>query len=181
MSKEIELKFKINEEIKRKIIEDLEKVTVKQKESHLVDTYYVPYFKDFEVNGVTMECVRIRENEKGNTLCYKKIHYEANPVFCDEYETKVDDKEQMEKFLFAIGFSVQMVIDKTRLTYKLNGLEFDFDSVKNLGELMEVELINNHLNVDEIYNFVKKYGLTKEDVTYEGIQILMKKTMENNK
>lgn len=179
VGKEIELKFKINEEIKKTIIKDLEGYAKKKGESHLVDTYYTPYFKEYEIDGVTQECVRIRENEKGNILCYKKIHYEANPIYCDEYETKVENKDQMEKFLFALGFSVQMVIDKTRVTYKLDNFEFDFDSVKNLGELMEVELTEGD-NVDEIYNFVKKYGLTQNDVTHEGIQVLMKKAMNKN-
>ena len=42
---------------------------------------------------------------------------------------------------------------------------------------MEVELKDDSSNVESIYEFVSKYGLTEKDVTYEGIQILMKKTM----
>ncbi len=42
----------------------------------------------------------------------------------------------MENTLFALGFNVEMVIDKTRETYLVNNLELDFDSVKNLGELL---------------------------------------------
>ena len=181
MAKEIEKKFIINNEIKSQIVSDLEKTAVKKGESHLVDTYYIPYFKDFEKDGKTMECVRIREDSNGNVLCYKKIHYEATPIYCDEYEIKVDNTDQMEKFLFALGFSVQMVIDKTRVGYELNDLEIDFDSVKNLGELMEVELEDNEKGEEAIYDFVKKYGLTEKNVTYEGIQKLMKKAMENKK
>ena len=142
-----------------------------------IDTYYIPDFREFEINGETMECVRIREENNNSTLAYKKIHREANPVYCDEYETRVDNKEQMEKILFALGFKVQMVIDKTRESYKINELEFDFDSVKNLGELMEVELKNDSNDVSVIYEFVSKYGLSKKDVTYEGIQVLMKKAL----
>ncbi len=82
----------------------------------------------------------------------------------------------MENTLFALGFNVEMVIDKTRETYLVNNLELDFDSVKNLGELLEIELKDNSSDINEIYNFVKKYELSKKDVTYEGIQNLM----ENN-
>ena len=82
----------------------------------------------------------------------------------------------MENTLFALGFNVEMVIDKTRETYLVNNLELDFDSVKNLGELLEIELKDNSSDINEIYNFVKKYALSKKDVTYEGIQNLM----ENN-
>ncbi len=82
----------------------------------------------------------------------------------------------MENTLFALGFNVKMLIDKTRETYLVNNLELDFDSVKNLGELLEIELKDNSSDINEIYNFVKKYELSKKDVTYEGIQNLM----ENN-
>lgn len=177
--REIEVKFIINQEIRDKIIEYLsDKATVISK-SHLIDTYYIPSFKDFEIDGVTIECVRIRENHKGAVLCYKKIHLEADPVYCDEFETLVENKEQMEKILFALGFSVQMVIDKSRISYSMNDFEFDFDSVKNLGELLEIELNDSNKTIEDIYSFVKQFGLTKKNSTTEGIQNLMKKTLKD--
>jgi predicted adenylyl cyclase CyaB len=176
-NKEIELKFNIKKETREIIIRDLKTQTTLSSSLRQVDTYYIPYFSEFEINGETMECVRIREENGVNTLAYKKIHREANPIYCDEYETTVESKEQLEKILFPLGFTVQMVIDKTRESYKLGEFEFDFDSVKNMGELMEVELKSDESSVDAIYEFVSKYGLTKDDVTYEGIQVLMKKAM----
>ncbi len=173
--KEIELKFVINKDIKEKMISDLQSISTSINENRLVDTYYIPNFKNFEINGETLECVRIRELNDVNILTYKKIHRECNPVYCDEYETKILNKEQMEKILFALGFSIQMVIDKIRTSCSTNNFEFDFDSVKNLGELLEVELKNELGDVEDIYKFVAKYGLTKKDVTYEGIQNMMKK------
>ena len=83
-NKEIELKFKISEQIYSSLIKDLESNATKISENRLIDTYYIPDFKEFEINGVTQECVRIRESNNKNVLCYKKIHYEANPVYCDE-------------------------------------------------------------------------------------------------
>lgn len=172
--KEIELKFIINADIKNKIINDLQKCAKKIGEEHVVDTYYIPTFKSFEKDGETMECVRIREEKDKTILGYKKIHRECDPVYCDEYETKVDSKTQAEKILFAIDFKVQMVIDKVRTTFEYSSLQFDFDSVKNFGELLEVELLDNNDDVNKIYEFVKPYGLSKKDVTYKGIQKLLK-------
>ncbi|MBQ3158182.1 MAG: class IV adenylate cyclase [Clostridia bacterium] len=174
--KEIELKFVINEKIKDAVIKDLKDAKY-LGETHQVDTYYIPDFRDFEKDGETVECVRIREDKNGVVLCYKKIHREANPVYCDEYETKIEDKDEMEKILFAFGFTVQMIVDKTRNSYALNNLRFDFDSVKSLGELMEVELKGDDVSVDDVYMYVKKYGLSKENVTYDGIQKQMKEVM----
>ena len=175
--KEIELKFVIDTKTRKKIVTDLVSFAQDLGRSRMIDTYYIPAFRDFEINGVTNECVRIREDKSGVTLCYKHIHRDCMPVYCDEFETKIDSKEQMEKILFALGFSVQMIIDKTRSSYQLGHFQFDFDSVKNLGEFMEVELKSETAGVDEIYDFVSKYKLSSKDVTYDGIQTLMRRTM----
>ncbi len=173
-NKEIELKFIIDRE-KRKIIEaNLKAKANFEGEKRQIDTYYIPDFRSFELNGETMECVRIRESNGKAVLCYKKIHREANPVYCDEYELEVSSKEKMEKILFALGFSVQMVIDKIRKTYSFGNYEFDFDTVNEKLELFEVELKDNNASVEMVLDFVSKYGLTKEDVTYRGIQLLVK-------
>lgn len=178
--KEVELKFVINVDLKKQVVADLSTAKF-LGENHQIDTYYIPSFKDFELNGETMECLRIREDSKGIILCYKKIHREANPVYCDEYETKIEDKKEMENILFALGFSVQMVIDKTRVSYLLGSLRFDFDSVKGLGELLEVELKGEDVSVEDILGFVKKYGLSQKDVTYDGIQKQMKEAINKVK
>ena len=178
--KEIELKFLIDNKTKQNIIADLEKTAQKGKTKRQIDTYYIPNFAEFEKDGETMECLRIREQNEKSVLCYKKIHREANPIYCDEYETEISSKDQMEKVLFALGFEIQMVIDKERVSYRLGDFHFDFDSVKNLGELMEVEIdssANENVSVDDIYSFVAKYNLTSKDVTYDGIQKLMKVAM----
>lgn len=173
-NKEIELKFIIDSQ-KRKLIEaDLNAGAKFESEKKQVDTYYIPDFRSFEINGETEECVRIRETKDKTVLCYKHIHREANPVYCDEYETEISSKEEMEKILFALGFSVQMVIDKIRKTYSFDNYEFDFDTVNEKIELFEVELKDNNADVNTILEFVSKYGLTKEDVTYRGIQLLVK-------
>jgi predicted adenylyl cyclase CyaB len=177
--KEIELKFRIAKQQKQAILQHIESITTFKGSEHMVDTYYIPNFKDFEIDGKTIECVRIREVNGTAVICYKHIHYEANPIYCDEFETKLDNKEQMEKILFALGFSVQMVIDKTRVSYFNDKFEFDFDTVENLGELMEIELKDNKGSINDIYELVRPFGLDKTNVTYEGIQLMLKKALQN--
>ncbi len=173
-NREVELKFVISVEQKELILKELEKCAKFESEKRQIDTYYIPNFKSFEENGETKECLRIRESNGKNVLCYKNIHREAAPVYCDEYELEIASKEEMEKILFAIGFSVQMKIDKIRKTFSLNNFEFALDQVNEKLELLEVELKDEDSSVEDILSFVKKFGLTKQDVSYRGIQLLVK-------
>ncbi|MBO7218862.1 MAG: class IV adenylate cyclase [Clostridia bacterium] len=174
--KEVELKFQINNNTKDAILEFLKTNGTALQSFRMIDTYYIPNFREFEINGETHECVRIREKNDKAILCYKKIHREANPIYCDEYELIVSSKADMEKILFALGFTIQMVIDKTRTSYSYQDFRFDFDDVVGLDPIMEIELTKaEDMDISKIYNFVEKYGLGKDDVTYEGIQVMMKK------
>lgn len=174
-NKEIELKFVISKEKRNEILNDVSTFAEFVNEKHQIDTYYIPNFKSFEIGGETKECLRIREVGEKTVLCYKNIHRDANPVYCDEFETKVESKTETEKILFALGFSVQMMIDKIRKAYSYQNFEIDFDSVNDKIEFLEVELKDNNASVETILNFVSKYGLTKEDVTHEGIQKIVQR------
>lgn len=173
-NKEVEFKFQITTKQKENIQKELNSVAEYLGKTRQIDTYYIPKFKQFEINGQTMECLRIREVDDTKTLGYKKIHREANPIYCDEYELKIEDKTSMEKILFSLGFEVQMVIDKTRESYNFNKLEFDFDTVEGLGELLEVELKDTNENPEIIFEILKPYGLTRDNITYKGIQVMLK-------
>lgn len=175
---ELEYKFLISDNQKNKILDYLKENGEFVSSSHQKDVYYIPKFRDFEINGETAECVRVRTTDKGSVLCYKKIHRESNPIYCDEYETKIEDAESLEKIMLAIDFEIQMTIDKTRETFKIADYEFDFDSVKDLGELLEVEFKGSDPSkFDEVFEILSKYSISKSDVNYDGIQMLMKKKL----
>ena len=173
-NREIELKFVITPNQRNLILKELETEARFEGEKRQVDTYYIPNFKSFEENGETKECLRIRESGEKIIMCYKNIHRNVIPVYCDEYELEISSKDDMEKILFALGFSVQMVIDKFRKTYSFGKFEIDLDTVNGKLELLEVELTDNNASTEQILDFVKKYGLTKEDITYRGIQLIVK-------
>ena len=181
MSKELEYKFLISETQKSKILEFL-KINAKYLGEFLQkDTYFVSKFRDYEIDGETMECLRIRTTKTGSVLCYKKIHREANPIYCDEYETKIEDAENLAKILLATEFIEQMVIEKTRQSFLFGDCEFDFDSVKNLGEFVEIEFKGkDESKFDEIFLTLSQFGIFKENANYDGIQKLMKQKLGLN-
>ena len=175
---EYEYKFLISEKQRNAIIDFLNTNGEFISSSYQKDVYYIPKFRDFEINGETVECLRVRTTDKGSVLCYKKIHREANPIYCDEYETKIDLPEEFEKIIFAINFQVQMTIEKTRNSFRFKDCQFDFDSVENLGEILEIEFKGTDISkFDDIFENLKSFEIFKDNANYEGIQMLMKKKL----
>ncbi len=171
--KEIERRFKITQEQKENILNFVKSQATFKEECSQFDVYYEPSFKEWEKDGKTMEALRIRTVDGISTMNYKYIHREINPIYCDEFESVIADAEQMEKILFAIGFHRLIEIDKTRQTYAYGDFQFDIESVVGLGDFLEVELKCEDSEVNKIFDLLKPFGLTENDVTFDGIIKLM--------
>jgi len=58
---------------------------------------------------------------------------------CDEYETAVADREQMDQAILAMGLCPTVRIAKVRRTAALDGLVLCVDEVEGLGTFLELE------------------------------------------
>ncbi len=89
-----------------------------------------------------------------------------------EYETKVENGQEMLNILKGIGFTDEVVVDKTRRSFKHKNFEIEIDEVKDLGIFVEVELKEHDDDFDEgikqIYTFVKSIGITKFKIQNRG-------------
>ena len=172
-NKEIERRFKITQEQKQELLSFVKSNAKYLGEVRQFDIYYEPSFKEWEVDGKTIEALRIRTIGEKSTINYKYIHREASPIYHDEYESEVSDAKQIENILFALGFHRLIEIDKTRQTYMLGDCEFDFESVARLGDFLEIELKGENCDVKRIFDMVEPFGLAEKDVTFDGIIKLM--------
>jgi adenylate cyclase class 2 len=105
-----------------------------------VDTYYDAPHRDF---GETDEALRIRREtaDGGSTtrVTYKGPLVEAASKSRREVETGVDDADDFDDILDALGFSPAAVVEKERERYVLDGYTVTLDTVDGLGEFVEVE------------------------------------------
>ena len=67
---------------------------------------------------------------------------------CDEYETSLGDMEQLRKILLALNFKSIVTVDKVRNTWTYQDYEIAIDSVKNLGDYVEIEYIGKEKQSD---------------------------------
>ena len=144
-STEIEIKTSLSKKDFDRIRKYLMRTSEFVKTSHQLDTYYSPVHKSFLKPKYPYEWLSVRERDEKAILNYKHWYPEGarNTTHCDEYQTLVQNKDQLEKVLFALKFEKLVSVEKTRLIFKKGDLEIALDDVKGLGFFIEIESSRN--------------------------------------
>lgn len=180
-NKDIEIEIQVNVENSKPLIEFLEKDGVFQSEKRQVDEYFSPVLKDFLATRPVAEWLRLRNADGKYSINYKNWHFDKNGKshYCDEFETKLESVEQAKKIFSALNFKSIVVVDKLRKIWTYKDYEVAVDSVKTLGDFVEVEYIGKDEKVNpgkvtgEMVDFLKKVGCGKITRNYVGYPFLM--------
>ncbi len=139
------------------------------EEKEIYDTYYVDQLRDAlkpEPNLRINEIFRVRRKGDDCLITYKKNHFKDNHwIYSDEYETKAESYEIIEKIVKMLGLEVQVVVHNKRKVYKNNEYEIVFEEVEDLGLFMEVEIMISNDDEDvmeikeKIRQFINELGL----------------------
>lgn len=130
-----------------------------------VDAYYNAPHKDFLAVETISEWLRIRAEDRGCSVNFKRWH----PVdaliktHADEYETKVDDVEDIRRLLEALDFRPLVTVDKSREEWKFPEVEIVFDHVIDAGDFVEFEFKGDAANVEDATARLEKF-ITSLDV-----------------
>jgi len=129
---EIEIKLKVDDKEYNRILNIIKKSSINKGNVDQSDTYYT-------LNN-SNEWLRIR-NENGKYIFnYKKkidnSHYE-------KYDVLIDNLNNMNKILFALGVKSIGTINKNRISYLYKDkYMFSFDNVDGIGMFIEIEVID---------------------------------------
>ncbi len=127
------------------------------------------------------EWFRLRDAEGNFSINYKKWHFDTKGKgqYCDEIETTVGNVEQAKKIVMALDFKSIAKVDKVRKTWTYKDYEVGIDSVKILGDFVEIDYIGKDENIDpdkvtkEMVGFLKKMGCGKITRNYVGYPFLI--------
>ncbi len=132
--------------------------------SHQLDTYFLVkpvkyrYDKGYPI-------IRVRQD-----LIKKKSFLELHKVIdlyrAEEYEVAIADVISAKAILVKLGYQFSAVIDKKRERYQLGQINIDLDTVKGLGQFMEVEVMNRKKNesIKKIYDLLSQLGIQNQDI-----------------
>jgi len=115
------------------------------------------------------ELCRVRHHGNRTEITYKQNPTKGTKFLeHDEYQTNVDDFEEMCKIFQCIGMKIKADRQKRRITYKLGKIKFEIDKYPTIPAYMEVEGTRS-----DIVRALKKLGYTLKDTTnMSGSQVL---------
>ena len=179
--KNIEIEIQVNVENSKPLIEFLEKNGTFQSAKHQVDEYFSSAHRDFLRARPVKEWLRLRDSDGKYSLNYKNWHFDENRKshFCDEFETKIEGIDKIRKIFSALNFKSIVIVDKLRKIWTYKAYEVAIDSVKALGNFVEVEYIGKDEKVNpekvtgEMVDFLKKVGCGKITRNYVGYPFLI--------
>jgi adenylate cyclase class 2 len=104
------------------------------KSKHQIDTYFDHPSK---VLVKERQYLRIRKSGDKKILAH---HFCLGDGVNDECEVEMDKEAEIEKLLERLGFPKLGVIDRSREQYKIRDFNICLDSIKGIGDLVEIEL-----------------------------------------
>jgi adenylate cyclase, class 2 len=138
------------------------------------DQAYAPDGWSYGDAKLGVSFVRLRTVDDQHTFTLKRPA--ENALSCDEHETAIMDREQMDRAILAMGFCPTVRIAKMRRTAVLDDLVLCVDEVEGLGTFLELErMVPDDVSGEavhaELASFVKSLDVEAERTgeTYDSL------------
>ena len=168
---EVEVKAKLQnrEEIKKK----LESLGCEfSKELHQIDNVYFP---EGLVFPPPLGTPVLRVREQNEIFIFTLKISQSGQQDSVERELEIKDGKMMMEIMRLLKYQNAPTVNKTRIKAKLQGMEVVLDTVKDLGDFIEVEKIVTNDNPEDrkniqkdIADFIETLGVAKEDLLVNG-------------
>jgi adenylate cyclase class 2 len=126
--------------------------------------------------------LRIRTTNNKHVFSIKKPIVGEHQLSKIEHETEITNRAELEKLLGVMGYFPALQIKKERVIGHLNGYEICLDEVENIGSFIEVEKMSDEdpkIVRAQLEQFLFSIGVSPEDETHDGYDILMFRYLEN--
>lgn len=176
-----EIEIQVNMEDSSSLLNFLKTKGNFKHEVRQIDRYFSPANNSFLAKRPVSRWLRLRQTDKGCSFNYKNWYFgkEGKSNYCDEFETKIENIDAVEKILVALEFNNIVTVDKLRKIWTFGDYEIAVDSIKNLGDFVEIEYIGSDNEIDpkkvtdEMIKFLKEIGVGKITRNYVGYPFIM--------
>jgi adenylate cyclase class 2 len=144
----------------------------KKQEDSLFINYTGPY-KEYK-KGTTF--LRIRKTDGKILFTLKQPQGDSTSLSKLEKEVVVNDANIVGDICVILGFHKVMDVVKFRMKAKFQDYEICLDEVEGLGTFIEVEKMSDEddkVVYQELFSFLKRFGISKEDRVFAGYDVLL--------
>lgn len=175
-NKDIEIEIQVQVQKIKELVAFLKKNAEFVGEFRQIDSYFTPVHKDFTKTRPIKEWLRLRESSGKYSINYKNWHYgkDGRSHFADEYETLIGDIDQFNKIFKALNLKKITVVDKKRKIWLYKNYEIALDSIKGLGNFVEIEykgkIVNKkpHDITKDMIEFLNKFNVGEISRNFVG-------------
>jgi adenylate cyclase class 2 len=177
----IEIEIQVNIENSQPLNIFLESKGAFKGEVRQIDEYFSPAHKEFLSVRPVNEWWRLRKTNGNSSWNYKNWYFtkEGKSHYCDELETGIEDIEKAKKILEALNFKSLIVVEKMRKIWHYQDYEIALDSIKGLGDFVEIEYIGKDDRVEpervteEMILFLQNIGVGKITRNHVGYPFML--------
>lgn len=181
MAKPKEIEIQVQIEKSAKLFKFLETQAQFIGQERQIDTYFSPAHKNFIEVRPIREWLRLRKSGKKHSINYKNWHYDndGKSHYCDEYESPVESLTQVKNIFKALNMKKVVTVDKTRKIYLYKDYEISIDSIKDLGDFVEIEYKGKAKNVNpseitkDMITFLRQFNPGKISKNYVGYPFML--------
>lgn len=162
---DIEIEIQVKVQHTKPLLDFLKKNGRLVSETRQIDEYFTAPDRDFLSVRPVKEWLRLRDADGACSINYKNWHYneDGKGSYADEFESPIQDLKQLQKILKALGFRRLVIVDKRRQAWQHKDYEIALDSVKGLGDYVEIEYkatakSNPDKITDEMVRFLRGLG-----------------------
>jgi predicted adenylyl cyclase CyaB len=149
---EVELKFRVKD--KPRLLSWLRANAKLESQNRQIDDYYTPAHRNFFAKEFPDEFLRIRRSGEKASITYKFWNTTGDNKqysHCDEYETDVENGDQIEKIFKALDLKLVVTVDKNRSSYRYKNFEIEVDDIAEIGTVCEIEIKGGYESVTEAH------------------------------
>ena len=177
---EIEIKIQLDKNTFFNVKEKVKKLAKFEKISHQIDEYFTPAHRNFVAPKFHFEWLSIRKRAGKSIINYK--HYYPENVelttHCDEFETEIENPDQLEKIFSALNFKKLVTVEKEREIYLYKDeFEIALDIVKELGYFIEIEAMKDFGSIEatreKVFEFAKNLEIDISKTDKRGYPFLL--------
>jgi len=179
---EIEIKISVDDDAFFKVKQKLNSIAKFVKRTHQIDKYFTPAWRDFMEHEFPFEWLSIRKRSDEAFVNYKHWYPEnaETATHCDEFETQIEEPDQMEKIFSALDFRKLVTVEKEREVYVYNEeIEVAFDKVNELGHFIEIEALEVLGDVEatreKLFKFARYLGIDVSRADKRGYPFMLMK------